>query len=191
MSGKFFWLVLLVIFSVVGHLGYVLFVPEYKMGKKMEELASVTNEAGFKIIPANIARSLFPGDDPTLVNAICAYDTNKESVKISTVDHVGYWSLSIYSKKGDSYYSINDRQTLGANLQINVHPASEHNKTDPSEISAQLEQNKVNLVAATPKGWVVLRVLVANQSARKLVEEMAGRFKCEKTILTTSDENAR
>lgn len=185
MNGKFFWLVLLVIFAIVGHLAYVLFVPGYKMEQKMALVETAVTRPGFQVIDGDANRNLFPGDDPALVNAVCAFDMKLHTVKITTPIISGYWSLSVYSQKGDSYYSINDRQTLGASLQISIHAHSDDSEADLAEITSQLEQNKVKLTAASPEGWVVLRMLASNAASRGLVRKRAATlFKCEKSAIS-------
>lgn len=187
MSGKFFWFIMLVTFAIVGHLGYVLFVPEYKMGQKMELAAGAGGDGAFRVVPEDKFRELFPGDDPSLVNAICAFDIRQHSMKIVTATGLGYWSLSVYSQKGDSYYSINDRQAQTSSLQITIEQPRDSSDSELAGNNLQLEQNKVTLQAVSPKGWVVLRLLANSFATRALAKEHAALFKCKKTALISND----
>ncbi len=179
MNGKFFWLVVTFIFVLVGHLAYVLFYPAYKMDQKLTTGILTDISPTFVILDPNQSKELFPAEDPNLLHGVCPFDVSRGSVKISIAPYPHYWSLSIYSQKGDSYYSINDRQAVDSKLKIFVRQSSGE-KADPETKQRELVADKTVIEAPSPKGWAVLRFQIYNSTARSAIAEQMKAFSCER-----------
>lgn len=178
MNGKLFWVLVTAIFVVVGHLSYVLFVPEYKMEQKLAKSFVATSGPAFITLGEKQTLELFPAEDPSVLHRVCPFDVTQGPVKISIAPSQRYWSLSIYSQKGDSYYSINDRQAIGFKLKIFVKRGVAENSD--AETLPELVPDKTVISAPTPKNWAVLRVQVYNSAARDAIAEQAKAFTCER-----------
>ncbi len=179
MNGKFFWLVVTFIFVMVGHLAYVLFYPTYKMEQKLAT-SFVSNLApSFITLDRKQVSELFPAEDPSILHGICPFDVSQGSVKISISPYQRYWSLSIYSQKGDSYYSINDRQSVDSKLKIYIRQAPQE-EIDPEQKQRELVADKTVIDAPTAKGWAVLRLQLYNPDARDAIAEQIKSFSCER-----------
>ena len=179
MSGKFFWLVVCTIFMLVGHLSYVLFFPPYMMEQKLSTSFVSNISPSFVILDREQTLELFPAEDPNVLHGICPFDVSQGTVKISIAPYMHYWSLSIYSQRGDSYYSINDRQSLGSNLKIFVREAS-NDEADPNKKQQELVADKTVIDAPALKGWAVLRFQIYNKAARAAIAEEMKTFTCER-----------
>ena len=178
MNGKFFWLLVTSIFILVGHLTYVLFVPGYKMEQKLASGFSANAVPAFIALSDKQMIELFPAEDPGVLHAVCPFDVSQGPIKISIAPVEHYWSLSIYSQKGDSYYSINDRQSIGTKLNIHVRQAIQ--ESDPEKKQRELVQDQTVIDALTPKGWAVLRFQVYNDASRATIIEQAKSFICKR-----------
>lgn len=179
MNNKFFWIIMTLVFTVVGHLGYVLFYPPSLMERKINQGFVSSSELGFVSLSEKQTIALFPAEDPSILHAVCPFDVSEGAVKISIAQIDNYWSLSIYSQTGDSYYSINDRQSVDSNLKIFVR--QNNAKDDEEKKQRQLVSDKAVVDAPAPKGWVILRLQIYNPASRKIVEEQVNSFKCEKS----------
>ena len=179
MNGKFFWLVITFIFVLVGHLAYVLFFPVYKMEQKLATDFVAGLPPAFVILDDKQKRELFPAEDPNLLIGVCPFDVSKGAIKISISSFQHYWSLSVYSAKGDSYYSINDRQSIDSKLKIFVREAI-NDEADPEQKQKELVADKTVLDAPTLKGWAVLRFQIYNAKARDTIAEQMKSFSCER-----------
>lgn len=179
MNGKFFWLVVTVIFVLVGHLSYVLFYPPYKMGQKLTTSFVSNVSPSFIILNPKQTNELFPAEDPNVLHGVCPFDVSTGSVKISIAPYQHYWSLSIYSQQGDSYYSINDRQSIDSKLKIFIREASK-TVTDPEKKQRELVADKTVIDAPTSRGWAVLRFHIYNSAARDAIIQQMKTFTCER-----------
>jgi len=179
MNGKFFWLVVTFIFVLVGHLAYVLFYPTYKMDQKLTTGILTNISPTFVILDSNQSKEFFPAEDPNLLHGVCPFDVSQGSVKISIAPYQYYWSLSIYSQKGDSYYSINDRQAVDSKLKIFVRQSSDEEVGSETK-QRELVADKTIIEAPSPKGWAVLRFQIYNSTARSAIAEQIKAFTCER-----------
>jgi len=179
MTGRFFWLVVTFIFILVGHLAYVLFFPVYKMEQKLANGYVVGNSPAFIVLDARQAQTLFPAEDPSILNAVCPFDISQGTVKISIAPYQYYWSLSVYSQKGDSYFSINNKQSIDSRLKIYIRKIS-GKEADQEEKQRALVADKTVIDSPTQKGWAVLRFQIYNETARASIVEQMKRFTCER-----------
>ncbi len=179
MSGKFFWLMTFLIFVLIGHLSYTLFVPRYQVQQTFENAFGQNPNSDFVVLNTEQSNALFPGEDPNLVLAVCPYDVSQGPLKISIGSFDDYWSLSIYTNTGDSFYTINDRQARFSNLSILLRPISDkpEDETDEREKALKLEEAIIN--APLNKGWAVLRMRAINPVSAGSVGKAAGKFTCK------------
>jgi len=179
MNGKFFWVLLTLIFILIGHLAYVLFIPGYKMESKLESGFEAHGTPSFVTLSEKQTIELFPAEDPAMLHAVCPFDVSKGAINITIAPFDHYWSLSIYSQKGDSYYSINDRQSVDTKLSIHIRQVIQKT-TDQEDIQPKLVPDLTIIDAPSPKGWAVLRFHVHNDSARTAIAERAKSFLCKR-----------
>ena len=185
MSGKFFWLMTMLTFALIGHLSYTLFAPKYQVQSAFENAFGAAPETKFFILTSQQSKQLFPAEDPNLVLAVCPFNVSTNSAKISIAAFSNYWSLSIYANTGDSFYTINDRQARFSNLSViiktNAQESEQGSDDEKSERETALKLEQAIIKAPTQKGWVVLRMLGPNALSHKSVVDAARKFSC-KTI---------
>jgi uncharacterized membrane protein len=180
MNGKFFWLVVGFVFVVVGHLAYVLFVPEYWMSKKLQTNLSDDGAVGFVALSRQKQHELLPAEDPGLVLMICRFEVKSRPVKIVVPPLKQFWSLSIYSPKGDSFYTINDRQTINTNLKIILQGETRQDESDAESPAQKIEEDKVFIDVPGKHGWAILRLQSPAEQSRQAIIDRAGAFSCQK-----------
>jgi len=179
MNGKFFWVLMTAIFVVVGHLGYVLFIPGYKMENKFETGLVAQSSPSFISLSREQTMDLFPAEDPTVLHTICPFDVSQGAIKITVAPFEHYWSLSVYSQKGDNYYSINDRQSVDSKLSVQIRQIIQKNETTQDK-PRELVSDLTVIDAPTTKGWAVLRFRVRNDISRATIAERAKSFICRR-----------
>jgi len=179
MSGKFFWLMTFLIFVLIGHLSYTLFAPRYQVQQTFENAFGQNPDSTFVVLNPEQSQTLFPSEDPNLVLAVCPYDVARGPLKISIGSFNDYWSLSIYTNTGDSFYSINDRQARFSNLSILLRPIEEKPKDQTTEREKALKLGQAIINAPLNKGWAVLRMRDINPISIQNVEKAAAQFSCK------------
>ena len=113
---------------------------------------------------------------PDLLYATCALDVSERPMRIrADLRTPGYSSIALYASNSDNYFVLNDRQAAGelvdlvligpqAYAQVPVIPPGARTVTAPS-----------------PKGLLLMRVLVADYGSQKEVVEAARRtLRCER-----------
>lgn len=180
MSGKFFWLVVCSIFVLVGHLSYVLFFPPYMMEQKLSTSFVSNISPSFVVLDPAQTKELFPSEDPNVLHGVCPFDVSQGTIKISIAPYQHYWSLSIYSQRGDSYFSINDRQSIDSKLKIFIRQAADSELPDEQK-QQELVADKTIIDAPALKGWAVLRLQIYNKAARAAIAEQMKTFSCERS----------
>jgi len=165
-------------FVVVGHLAYVLFAPEYQMAQKFK--TGFNSYAGLSFFPLSEKQAieLFPTEDPAVFHAICPFDISNGPIQISIAPFEHYWSLGIYSQKGDNYYSINDRQSVDSKLNIIIQEPGREEDADTK--LAKLVRDRTVLDAPTPKGIAVLRFQIYNRESRDAIITQVKSFTCKR-----------
>ena len=179
MSGKFFWLMTMMIFALIGHLGYTLFAPSYQVQQTFENAFGPNPESSFIVLSAEQSKALFPAEDPNLVLAVCPYDVGQGQLKVTIASSTDYWSLSIYANTGDSFYTINDRQTKNSKLSILLRPVGEKPEDETAEREKALKLEQAIINAPVNKGWVVLRLRAINTISAQSVRKSATQFTCK------------
>ncbi len=179
MSGKFFWFMTMMIFALIGHLAYTLFAPRYQVQKTFESAFGQNPKSSFVVLSSEQNRALFPSEDPNLVLAVCPYDVGQGQLKISIASIGDYWSLSIYTNTGQSFYTINDRQAKSSNLSILLRPIGEKPADETSEREAALKLEQAIINSPVNKGWVVLRLRAINPLSVHNTEKAAAQFTCK------------
>jgi len=92
---------------------------------------------------------------PDLLYSVCAYDVSKRPVRIVATVPDTYWSVSFYASNTDNFFVANDRQANAAPAEWIL--TSKH---------AQFPgwQSAVVIIAPSPKGVILFRTLVTDES---------------------------
>jgi uncharacterized membrane protein len=108
--GRFFWLLMFCAAALATHAGYVLFYPSFEFDKRITALMAPTANNTLALLDARKIVQLFPAYAASDVVAVCRYDLSSGPVRITARMPRGYWTMSIYSDRGEQVYSITDAQ---------------------------------------------------------------------------------
>jgi uncharacterized membrane protein len=115
MMARLFWIAVALVAAVVAHAGFVLFVPGYMFASEISRMARNQGANHFFILPAGDQARLFPGLPRTGLTGICLFDVSKGNVTLAADLPDGFWVTTIYSSKGETIYTVNNRQS-GSNV---------------------------------------------------------------------------
>lgn len=124
--------------------------------------------------------------DPAFVTAGCRFSLADGPVRLVATARTDFWSASIYSRQGDNLYSINDRVAVDGRFDLLVGTTEQLvearvNSADRSETAIPVEVN-------IDEGYLTLRVLVDEESARPGVDAFAQSVTCAPSELPATPE---
>lgn len=121
MSQRFFFVMMFVLMALATHLAYVLFVPRSQMNALIADYSSANGANTFSIQTEAAGNKFLKHNPSDIVSAVCLFDISTGPVKVSSEVVGRYWSMSIYSPRGDIIYTINDRQAASEKVVVTIH----------------------------------------------------------------------
>jgi uncharacterized membrane protein len=106
-----FWIIAAVFIAIATHAGFILLVPSYSLDRTIARLAVDAGTNAFFILPQDEQVNLLPALPRQSVVGVCAFDVSGSDVSLSASLPEGFWTLTIYSNRGDVIYSVNNTQT--------------------------------------------------------------------------------
>ena len=160
MTGRTFWVLSFLLLATASHLAFVLFLPNMDAQALYEDIATVAGVNKIKPLSNDEIGQLSSLGDRKLVHAVCAYDLTNGPVRLNARLPDNYWSISIYSPRGDVIYTLNDRQANATALTILISAATRARigpefKTEllgRYEVKGREESLEVHALLAGPKG---------------------------------------
>ncbi len=115
--------------------------------------------------------------DPTFEVAACRFDLNDGPVQVISDLSAPFWSLSIYNRRGENIFSINDRTANEPNLDVIIatpRQVVELRKSLAPEVdTAIIAENDID------EGFVVLRAFVEDASLMPTVLRFLESASCD------------
>ncbi len=160
------------------HAVILLLLPNYSQRDAWSRLAAKTDFYQFSRVSSEGANSpAIHAVDPFFDAAACRFDLSEGVVHVHASGHVPFWSASVYNRRGQNIYSLNDRTaTLGALDLVLVTPAQmiELRKDVPAEF-----QKSVFVEADVGKGIVAIRSFVPDETWKSAVSDYLDGARCE------------
>lgn len=178
MSRWLFWITAVLLLAVVVHLSYVLFVPGFEMRSKVDDIRRLAGGDGLVVLSREDGVRLMGPDGRWLVHALCIYDLAQGPVMITAAIPKSYWSMSIFSMRGDNFYSINDRQADVDRLSVLLKPAASQLVGDDEQEIDVPEGDTVAVEAPQPNGLVVMRALAAEPAQYGRIAKVLSGSSC-------------
>ncbi len=188
MSGKMFWGLAVILLAVAVHISFILFVPPIEMEKKLQVVDDKIGRNALTVLERSDARTIIVQGDDTLIHAVCLYDLSDGAVKVSAAIPDTYWSMNIYTSRGNSIYTVNDKQAEAKEFSIVIEQADTSGEAAGEPAATQVPpRNAFKVQSAEPQGLVVMRALVPHQNARSRIKDVMRASNC----IPLASRNAR
>ncbi|WP_206454854.1 DUF1254 domain-containing protein [Aurantimonas marina] len=150
--------------------------PMYQI-VSVEPLRSAGSDA---IAPAlGSDRQDFAFVDPAFVTASCRFSVAKGPVRIlANYDESPFWSASIYDRRGDNLYSINDRSAVDGMFNLLV-GSREQIVEFNADLGPDTEEITIPVELDLSEGYMTIRVLVDEESKRPSARAFVNSLQCE------------
>jgi len=122
--GRLYWIAAAVLAAIAAHSAFILAAPALSFSRDVTTLSSAAGPNRFFILDAAQQAKLFPAYPATSVIGLCAFDVSDGIVTLTATMPDGYWTLNVYSRRGNVIYAVNDSQA-GTNtftLELSLEP---------------------------------------------------------------------
>lgn len=173
-------LLLALVLAGIIHILVVLLIPYYADRDAWATLASKGEAWNFSIVatPGNVQPSDLPLVDPAFGVAACRFDLSQSPLIVEANGDLPYWSVALFDRKGENFYSFNDRTAIGRQLFMIV--------VDPVQM-AQLRKNPpeeteraVVIESNLKEGFVLVRAFQDSESRRPAVMKFLNEARCSR-----------
>ncbi|MCE7027012.1 DUF1254 domain-containing protein [Jiella avicenniae] len=188
--GKF---VLAVLIGVVGagliHIAVIFTMPDVAKRNGWSRLAdlggtdqvvrveALTTNPNSTLAVANSPAGDFAFVDPAFIAAGCRFSLADGPVRIHALAaDEAFWSASIYNRRGDNLYSINDRSAVDNALDLMV--GTKQQLVDRSA-SEDAPQTQIPVEVEMTEGYMTIRVLVDEESKRPEIDDFVSSMRCD------------
>jgi uncharacterized membrane protein len=101
-------------------------------------------------------------DDPHIRTAVCRFDISKGPVRVLASGDVPLWTVAAYDTASNETYSMNDRSSIGVNVDIVfVTPAQ---MLQLRRVMPEALERSVLVELSDPQGFVALRAIAPTPS---------------------------
>ncbi|NDW03055.1 DUF1254 domain-containing protein [Jiella pacifica] len=187
-------LILAVLIGVVGagliHIAVIFTVPDVAKRNGWSRLADIggpdqvvrvealtTSPDPALVTTTNSPAGEFAFVDPAFITAGCRFSLVDGPVRIHALEAGrAFWSASIYNRRGDNLYSINDRSAVDKVLDLMV--GTREQLVDRSA-SEDAPQTQIPVEVEMTEGYMTIRVLVDEESKRPEVDDFVSSIRCD------------
>lgn len=114
-----FWMFTAAVLGVVAHAATLLFAPRYTFERSLNgALDGATNS--FAVLTPEAQRRLLPDYPADAVFGLCRFDLRGGPVTLQADLPDRFWVLAVYSAKGRTLYTVNDRQSGVNNFTLKL-----------------------------------------------------------------------
>lgn len=160
------------------HIVSLLLIPVVSDNDAWARLSSVTKPGAFTLVePQSQIASSTRALDPNFVVGACQFSLQDGPIVLTSEGKTSFWSLSIYNKRGENLFSINDRITNNGVLDMVIATPLQFIEFQ-NDMPVEL-QNSVFAQADVQEGFVILRAFIANESERMRVRTFVENSVCE------------
>ena len=114
--------------------------------------------------------------DPAFLTASCRFTLANGPVRLVSREAAGFWSASIYTRRGDNLYSINDRSAVGGKFDLLV--GSPEQLIDTKATSPDPNETMIPVEFVEAEGYLTIRALVDEESMRPQAEAFLRDLEC-------------
>ncbi|MCK5933452.1 MAG: hypothetical protein KAG89_14925 [Fulvimarina manganoxydans] len=141
-------------------------------------IAPLRDTSGQPSAPRQAARNAFSFVDPAFVVAGCRFSLEDGPVEIAASGVLdGFWSASIYDRKGDNLYSINDRAAIEGVVDLVVGTREQIEAIDAMAPFTS-EETSLPVILDVGEGYMTLRILIDEESKRPAVDNFLRTVTC-------------
>jgi uncharacterized membrane protein len=177
---RLYWIAVALATAVAAHAAFALFVPAYWFSQRIDRISGDKGENNFFILSPKDQAGLLPGLPRNGVTGVCVFDVSKGDVTLSADLPDGLWVTTIYTDRGESIYSVNNRQS-GSNV-FNVTLSLAPGFIDMLIQATDKERPEIDsgwtVMSPQPRGLAVVWYPLPDMALRTVTAESIARTRC-------------
>ena len=183
MMRTFAWALGALFLAGVVHIVTVLGVPRFAVNDPWREIGGIVGDGAFTRLPRPAPGvKTRPGLDPAMTHAACRFSLDKGPMRIRAETTDGYWSLSLYDRRGLWVWGVDNRASEQKPIDILV---ADHVQVAQLRESLPEEFDDVVIVDWSGReGFAIYKVLVPNRSREAEIDAALATAKCTPTPLS-------
>ena len=180
MLNRLYWLITATVVAVAVHAAYMLIAPGVALERSITAMGAVSARNVFRVLRPEEQLGLFPAYPASNVIGVCAFDVSKGSIELSANMPDGFWTLTIYSRRGGVIYALNSEQSGTKSFTVSLSKA-------PGLIESLLQTSGDDpgnftgwkVATADPQGIAVLWVPAWDPAQRAAITGILERSRCQ------------
>jgi uncharacterized membrane protein len=181
MKKHLFWALVALVAALAAHAAFALYVPGWWFGREVDRLALAHGRNSFFVMTPEQQAELLPGLPRTGIVGVCIFDVSQGDVSFSADLPRGPWVASIYTRKADAIYAVNNRQS-GADiftLRLSLAPGLiDQIMGATSKDSLEDLSSGWTVMSPEPSGLAVVWYPAPEAGIRAVAAEAMGRSRC-------------
>ncbi len=164
----------------VVHLAIVFLLPWLSANTAWNAVAAMTIENEPLEIRSSgdpRAEALTRGLDPYFRKIVCRYDLSSGAARIYATERTPLWTASVHDPIGASFFSLNDRISVGKLLDLTV--VNSRQLRFVRQNTPDVLSNSVVVPADGERGFVVVRVFVPDDSWDPVANRFVASIACD------------
>ena len=177
------WLLGALFLAGIVHIATVIGVPQFAVNDPWREVGEFTGDGVFTRLPrAAPGVKTLPGLDPAMTHAVCRFSLDKGPMRIRAEVIDGYWSLSLFDRRGLWVWGVDNRAAEQKPIDILV---ASHVQVAQLRESLPDEFEDVVIVDWPGRqGFAVYKILVPGKSREEEIEKTLSTATCSPTPLS-------
>lgn len=171
------WAVGALLLAGIVHIVTVLGVPRFAVADPWREIGAHTGDGTFARLPRPTAGAkTLLGLDPAMSHAACRFSLDKGPMRIRAETTDGYWSLSLYDRRGLWVWGVDNRASEQKPIDILV---ADHVQVAQLRESLPDELEDIVIVDWSGReGFAVYKILMPSRSREAEVEAALATARC-------------
>lgn len=157
------------------HIVIILLVPHYATSDVWSHASRIGPEYRFTVITDAQSRSITQSD-PMFAVSICRFDLSDGIVRIRSQGAVPMWTLSVADKRGQTLFSLNDRNAVAGKLDVTI-----ATPVDMIELRKDLPEDFANAIfveADAAEAMAIVRLFTPDKSWTKTISDYQQTMTC-------------
>jgi uncharacterized membrane protein len=182
MWNRIYWLVTGLVLAIAIHAGYLLVAPGLALDRNMRNAGVDSGATRFEVLQPKAQSLLFPTYPASSLFGLCSFDVSQGPVALTAAVPDGFWTLTIYSRRGDVIYALNSRQsgTNSFTVTLKQAPGLIESLTrtagdDPDSFTGW------NVATPDARGVAVLWMPLSDAAERKAATAVLGQSSCSRS----------
>ncbi|WP_208437564.1 DUF1254 domain-containing protein [Bartonella taylorii] len=165
---------LAIIGAIIVHICVLFLIPYWAQNNIWTELEK--SGAPYQFVDLDARNPIQQSADPLFLLKVCRFDLGNGPVHLKALKTIQFWSLAAYTYDGMIFYSLNDRTSPDAKLDLII-----GKPIQIIELKQSMPRNNVNSVLVAKnlnKGFAVLRTFAPSALEKKGSEAFLSSATC-------------